>query len=398
MRQVLLPPQEAPGGALNRETAGLSCAVLTDPAEVEALRPAWSALLERCARAEITQTPHWLLSWWQVYGHKQGRRLRIGVFHDCGRLVGLAPLLRRRYWYGGVLPFRRLEFLGSGERPLEGIYSNHLAVLAERGAEERLAASLVKALVEGAFGGWDEVVLRMMSGDTPFPDLLTAASRAARLSAELTVTARAPYIPLPATWDEYLGGLGANSRRNVQRSLRAFEAWSGGTMRLEGVTGPADLEKGKQILVRLHHARWTGTDHAGVFRTPPYLAFHDLLMRSLAERGELELLWLSARDEPVAVLYGMTWNGKVYAYQTGRRTDVPGNVRPGAVLLALAIRRAIERGRREFDLLADEAFYKEQLTRQARPIVQLRIARPSLLETARRAGRALCRKSARNIS
>ncbi len=371
--------------------------MLTDSAEADALRPAWSALLERCARAEITQTPDWLLSWWQVYGPRQGRRLRLGVFHDAGRLVGLAPLLRRRYWYGGLLPFRRLEFLASGERRLEGIYSNHLSVLAERGAEERVAGCLVQALMEGAFGGWDEVVLRMMSGDTPMPELLATASRAAGLEAELTVTARAPYIPLPATWDDYLRGLGPNSRRNVQRSLRAFEAWSGGTMQVESVRSPADLPRGKQVLVRLHHARWTGMDPPGVFRALPYRAFHDRLMHDLAERGELELLWLSARGEPVAVLYGMAWGGKVYAYQTGRRTDVPGNVRPGAVLLALAIRRAIEAGRGEFDLLADEAFYKEQLTRQARPIVQLRIARPSLLETARRAARALWRRSARNI-
>ena len=46
------------------------------------------------------------------------------------------------------------------------------------------------------------------------------------------------------------------------------------------------------------------------------------------------------------------------------------------MLLALAIRRAIDQGRREFDLLADDAFYKQQLTPLARPLVHLRAARP----------------------
>jgi CelD/BcsL family acetyltransferase involved in cellulose biosynthesis len=121
-----------------------------------------------------------------------------------------------------------------------------------------------------------------------------------------------------------------------------------------------------------------------VFRSPLYLRFHDAVMRDLAQSGDLELHWLCARGEPVAALYGMHHAGKVYAYQTGRRTDLPGNLRPGAVLLALVIRRAIEKGRRELDLLADEAPYKLQFATRSRPLVQVRAARPSLVEGVRR--------------
>src|SRR5207247_1542135 len=111
------------------------------------------------------------------------------------------------------------------------------------------------------------------------------------------------------------------------------------------------------------HDRWTGVGaNAGVFRFPTYLRFHDQIMRELANRGALELLILRARSEPIAALYSMVWQGKVYAYQTGRRANVPSGIRAGGVLLALAIRRAIDHGRREFDLLADDAFYKQQLT------------------------------------
>jgi CelD/BcsL family acetyltransferase involved in cellulose biosynthesis len=359
--------------------------VLDDPAEALGLAPAWSGLLDRCAAGEITQAPEWLLTWWGVYGRLPGRRLRLGVFHDAGRLVGLAPLLARRHWYGGLLPFRRLELLGSGEPAGHGAYSNHLGVLAERGLEGPLARALVKSLCGGAFGPFDEVVLPMMAGDGPLPGLLLEACRAAGLQADLAVTARAPYVPLPATWDGYLRGLGAGARRNVQRSLKAFDAWAGGTTRLEVLASPADLAKGRQVLLELHQARWAAVGQGGVFRSPLFLTFHDALMATLAGRGALELLWLSARGEPVAVLYGMSWAGKVYAYQAGRRIDLPGNVRPGWVLLALAIRRAIEAGRREFDLLADEAFYKAQLAPRSRPLVRLRAARATLRERARRA-------------
>jgi CelD/BcsL family acetyltransferase involved in cellulose biosynthesis len=384
-----LSPGAAVAGGSERD-GSLALAVVSDPAEAEHLRPAWAALAERSTRNELTLSPDWLLTWWRVYGRLQGRRLCLGLFHDAGRLVGLAPLLRRRHWYGGGLPFRRLEFLASGEPADHGIYSNHLGVLTEAGAEDRVATRLARAVTAGAFGCWDEVVLPMMSGDTPLPGLLVESFRAAGLHATLTETARAPYLSLPATWDAYLKGLSANGRRNIHRSLRTFDAWADGTTRLEAITDLAGLDKGKEVLVRLHHARWTGDRDGGVFRSPHYLQFHDALMQRLAAQGSLELLILYAHNEPVAVLYGMTWAGKVYAYQTGRRTDVPARLRPGGVLLALAVRRAIEIGRHEFDFLADEAFYKLQLTSQSRPLVQVRVVRNRLLEWLRTAGHRCC--------
>lgn len=112
-------------------------------------------------------------------------------------------------------------------------------------------------------------------------------------------------------------------------------------------------------------------------------------MRRLASRGALWLVWLCARGEPVAVLYGMEHAGKVSAYQTGRKPDLPEQLRPGAVLLALAMRQAVEAGLQEFDLQADEAPYKLQLAPQLRSLVQLRVARKSVVEGLRRAARSI---------
>jgi CelD/BcsL family acetyltransferase involved in cellulose biosynthesis len=374
----------------------LACTVVSNAAEAEQLRPTWAALAECCTRAELMQTPDWLLTWWQVYGGSQGRQLRLGFFYEGHRLVGLAPLQRRRYWYGRTLPFRRLEFLGSGEPPNDGIHSNHLGVLAEPGAEKEVAARLVRGLTDGTFGAWDEVVLSMLAGDTPWPGLLAGACQKAGLHLEVTETTRGPCVALPATWEAYLASLSRQSRRLVNRSLRAFAEWAGGTTKLEHVTGPADLDRGKEILVRLHHARWAiGT--GGVFRSARYLQFHDAMLHCLAQRGSLELLWLCAQGEPVAVMYGMKWAGKVYAYQMGRRLDIPQQLRPGIVLLVLAIRRAIEAGQREFDLLPDDAMYKRQLAPNVRPFMRLRIARGGLLEGLRRAA-IRCRAGLRRLT
>jgi CelD/BcsL family acetyltransferase involved in cellulose biosynthesis len=383
LRSLSISRTPACSGPLTAATT-LSCSVVTALDEAERLQPAWNDLLQRSQSNELTLSPEWLLTWWRVYGPQDGRQLRLALFFDAGRLVGLAPLLRRRHWYRRIVSFRRLEFLASGEREGHGIYSNHLNILAERGTEEAVARSLVAALTAGVLGDWDEIVLPMMNSTNSMSALLAAAFHDAGLIAEVIETARAPYLSLPTRWDDYLTCLSRGQRRHVTRSLRDFQQWADGTERLECVTNLAELEKGRRILIGLHHARWEEGRQTGVFRAPSYLQFHETIMRELLQRGALELLWLSVRGEPVAALYGMVWANKVYAYQTGRRLDVPAHIRPGGVILALAIRRAIEQRRREFDLLADEAPYKLQLTATVRSLVRLRVVRAGLRESSRR--------------
>ena len=141
--------------------------------------------------------------------------------------------------------------------------------------------------------------------------------------------------------------------------------------------------EGKEILVHLHHARWRSDASPASSARRTIFVFTTPSCNGCWNAATLELLWLTVRGEPVAALYGMAWGDKVYAYQTGRRLDVPTAVRPGGVILAHAIRRAIEAGRREFDLLADEAPYKLQLAPAVRPLVQVRAVRPGIREAVR---------------
>src|SRR5262245_30472616 len=108
----------------------LDCAVLTDFAEVEALRAEWLDLMRRSDADEPMLSPTWLLTWWQVYGAGTGRELRVGAFREGGRLVGLAPLARRRFRHRFRIPFQRLEPLGADVDEGDGVGSDYLNVLA----------------------------------------------------------------------------------------------------------------------------------------------------------------------------------------------------------------------------------------------------------------------------
>jgi CelD/BcsL family acetyltransferase involved in cellulose biosynthesis len=328
-------------------------------------------------------SPDWLLSWWRVFGSHGGRQLRCVTIQRGEHLIGLAPFLIRRHWYRPWIPFRRIETLGSGEPEAHEICSEYLNVIAQRGEQQCVAEELARAIAANQLGPWDELVLPLMDGDGVMPDLLAEAFRSRGFRAEVVVMGGAPYITLPSTWDAYLKGLTKKHRYGIVRSLRDFEQWAGLEARMERARSKSELETGKQILITLHRERWQAEGDSGTFRSSRFLAFHDAVIPLLLEQGALELLWLLVRGEPVAAMYNIVWNDRVYFYQCGRKIDLPDHIRPGTALLAHAIRGAIEAGRREFDFLNGMALYKTQLATHRRKLVQLRVARWSVRERLR---------------
>src|SRR5262249_4110741 len=151
---------------------------------VEAVVPAWRELLADSASNEPTLSPEWLLTWWDVYGSQQGRRLRFVRFDAADRMVGLAPLLIRRHWYRPGVPFQRLEPLGSGEREADSVCSDYLTVIARKGYEADLARAFAGALGQGTLGRWDELVMPLMAGDGAMPALLAMSCSEAGFAAE----------------------------------------------------------------------------------------------------------------------------------------------------------------------------------------------------------------------
>lgn len=73
--------------------------------------------------------------------------------------------------------------------------------------------------------------------------------------------------------------------------------------------------------------------------------------------------------------------------------DVPKAVRPGIAMHALAIKRSIEVGRREYDFLQGASRYKRDLARGSRALVTLRAVAPHLRGRAVEAVRRLAERT-----
>jgi CelD/BcsL family acetyltransferase involved in cellulose biosynthesis len=353
---------------------------ITEAARLQALEGPWSELLARSADNEITLHPKWLAPWWEVFGGEGGRKLRIVAFYDGERLVGVAPFLSRTHRYRGAIPFRRIEILASGEDAADEICSDYLGLVAEKGRENEVVQATIAELETGGFEAWDELVVHAMNGDSAMPRILAGALVGRDFAVSLEEYSQAPYVPLPKTWEEYLGALSSNKRSQLKKSLRNFEAWAGGPPKIVRVTKPEELAAGKKVLHALHGERWGG---GGVFGSSKFVAFHDRLMDALLPAGALDLGWLEVKGEPVAAFYNFCHDGRLLFYQSGRKLDLPENIRVGITMHAYIMQGAIERGLREYDFLAGVSQYKMSLALASRPLLRLRASRRSLRELVR---------------
>lgn len=346
-------------------------------------RDEWLALLARSNANQPMLSPLWLETWWQVFGQDEGRRLCAVLVYDHGRLVGIAPLLARRVWYRGAIPLRRIELLATGEPQADEICSEYLSFVAEAGCEAQVARAVVDALVDGTLGGWDELLLDVMPALSPMTTQIVHHLRRARLLAEATPRPPCPYIPLEASWDAYLARLPSSRRYFVKRTVRDLERWAGDELVLRRAESPAELAEGQRVLIDLHARRWREDDRDGVFSSPRFLRFHSTVMPALHASGNLDLLWLCKKDEPIAAVYNLVWDGQVYFYQSGRRPDLPAKVRPGIAIHAYAIQHAIQCGYTRYDFLSGASRYKQQLSLDEAPLVRVRALRRTLPGVAR---------------
>jgi CelD/BcsL family acetyltransferase involved in cellulose biosynthesis len=371
--------------------------ILTDVSELEGLVPEWRRLLRRAVHAEPVRTPLWLLAWWRQFGDADGRVLRVVVVEEAGELVGLVPLALRGATHRRAIPVRRVELLGTGEDEIDEIASDYVGGLVAEGRQDEVARFVAEALVDGSLGAWDELRLPAMSGEDPLVPRLAEALRARGLAAVVTRSGEAHFVSLPGSWATYLRDLGSSRRYVVTRSLRELDRWAGEAgWELRSAATAADFDEGRRVLHQLHAERWTAAGRNGAFASARFKRFHDEVMPRLwagEDGATLDLLWLVVRGEPIAASYSVVFGNKVYFYQSGRRMDVPKNLRPGIAMHALAIQRSIEAGRREYDFLQGASRYKRDLAHGSRALVTLRAVAPHLRARAVEAARMLAERA-----
>lgn len=330
----------------------------------------WRALQEEDENATPFQTWEWNEAWWRHLGQRCRARILLFYSEDGKEPVGLAPLCIEKYLN---TPLRRLMWLGTG-------HSDYLGFLARPGYENEVARSLLNYLSTSPYG-WHLADLQQLKVSSPL-----LASELVSSSACTSLMEPCPYLTLPPRWEELTQRIGKKLRFNIgyyERLLRRSCSDTAITM----ATGET-LEGSMKALFTLHQHRWNAKWLPGVLGNRKVQAFHMEVAHRFLERGWLRLHTLKADSALRAVIYCFAFRGRTYYYQAGFAPEY-ARYSPGTILVARAIRTAVEEGHTEFDFLRGQETYKYRWHPQERwnyRLVWLQTRR-SLQQRATLAGR-----------
>jgi CelD/BcsL family acetyltransferase involved in cellulose biosynthesis len=340
---------------------------ITDSNDFLKLAPVWNQLLARSNSNNIFLTWEWISNWWQVYG--QGKDLFVlGLKNDEGSLIAIAPLyIRKKKFLGGFF-FTEVRFLGTGE----DVSPDYLDFIIARGSEAEAIDAFMKHLTLN--NGWDVINLTDMLSNSSANEILKKKAGEMGLVVRQSECATCPYIVLPSSWEEYVGTLSANARYNVKRKIKNIErdfktryfVWEDFER----------LDDAMERLAQLHNKRWEEKECRHSFSSNEYVSFHKAVSKDFAKQGWLHLSCLELNGEIVGMLYDYRYGDKISYYQAGF-DPVFHKYSPGLVLRAYVIRRAIEEGMKEIDLLKGAYDFKYMWTGLDRSTVNITVGRQS---------------------
>lgn len=332
----------------------------------------WDALLARSSADSFFLRHAWLTGWWRHFGG--GRELRVLVAENSGgRIAGVAPWCLTRENGLGMLPVGEIAFLGR-----EGVTGDYLDVFAEPDQHGSVLRACLDALSEDS--SWDLLRMSDVLDTSPTFEAVIEEARHRGLAVVPGKTQVCPHLPLPSTWDEFLGSVSGNLRSNLRRKEKKLAALG---MRVEEAHGDA-IGPALDTLFALHAARWGARGRSGNFLDPRLRAFHHDVAPILDRDGAVGL-WTAILDgTPAAAIYGFRHGGRFLYYQAGFDPAFSEHG-VGFAIMGHAIRRSIEAGLTSFDYLRGEEEYKRRWTDQARHTKTLVLARPNLRGFAWRA-------------
>jgi CelD/BcsL family acetyltransferase involved in cellulose biosynthesis len=288
----------------------------------------WRALAVESGEAFLL--PEWFHAWVHFYG---GRPEIVTSRGSDGRLAGVAPLLRSG---------RALHFAGTG---LGGRFG-----LAAPGEEEDHLAGAIASVI----GPREFLVLDHIPAGATWPSVIRARAPR-RLQLAVARRDRSWAIELEgASWEDYLATRSRSFRKQLRRGSRRLERDH--DLRFRRTSAEDDLDRDMDLLFELHDSRWRDRGGSSIASLRAR-AFHRDFASAMLDRGWLRLCFLEVDGEAVAVDYGWCIGGRYSSYQAGF-SERYANRGVGFLVLASAIRGAINEGAREFDLLRGDESYK----------------------------------------
>jgi len=339
--------------------------VLSSAADIDLEAERWRALWSCCVGARTPYLSFEYVRTWVTHYGCDGR-LHIIVVEDDDAVLGIMPLTAVRY---GGRPFalEALETLG-GE-------SRNLIALVAPGADTLVAGAVANHLGQVLSR---RILLRLTlvpSGQPFLEALVQALASAPRIAVGVRTVTVAPYVPLPALYEDFERSLGRRRRKYLGRMQRKLDR-SRQVVRVRRPQGD-EVDDAMRDLFRLHQARWHAVGIRGLFRDTRSRAFHRDVAQVCDRLGWLDLSTMTVDGVAVSVHFVLVLDGVAYLMRSGRDTSF-ADYGIGHLHELRAFRTWIAEGLREADLLRGAEPYKFYWTRNYRVYSECVAARSSV--------------------
>ncbi len=315
----------------------------------------WRVLIKRSECLNPFLSWEWISTWMRCFGSAVDPCILTARDPSSRELVGLAPLVLRRFPDRRLGPYRELSVLGA-----TAAAPDHLDVIAETGRGEAISSAFAEHISE--LGGWDTFRLHGMK---PESRLISSLLRQRPVGRSVVWESQCPFITLPSTWEEFESGLGKKVRYNLRSRSRRLENDTNGQVAYQTISAGAGVTDAMCEVFRLHQGVRRAQGDKGAFADGRVCEFHQQIATLFSQNGWLRLHLLLVRGEAIGAVYSFRYGDTVYFYQTGH-DQAWARYGPGSAIVAYSIRASIEEGAAEFDFLRGDEPYKFQWTSQVR--------------------------------
>jgi len=316
---------------------------IDDFSKFEDLRGVWNSLLQRSADNDVFSSWEWIWCWWRHFG--KGRVLRILIAKQNGTIVSIAPLMLSRYRFLHLGKIGKIEFIGSPHSD----YNNLILTGGNWDSARRFVMRLL------SYSDWDLLELRdIREGSASANGLIETGERQVP-NLKLKIGTLCPYIDLPSSFKLFTEKLSRYTRRNFRKRMRKLR--ENYKVEIETQDDFGSIREAMGAFFKLHQKRWLAKGGPGAFDSRPFRDFHRSLAELFNEKGWLALYFLTVNQEPIAAVYSFDYNQKKYGYLTGFDPEF-ASYGVGNLLKMCVVKKSIEKGLKEYDLMRDFEPYK----------------------------------------
>lgn len=357
---------------------------------VENLEALWLDL-ERRSECSFFQSWIWIGRWLQHLPSCLAPRV-LSVWAGS-EVVGLGILVARRETRHGLLSVRSLHLNESGDPRIDPLGLEYNGLIADRRIGNAAVAQCCLIWLVEQEDDWDELSLGGL--DAGSANVWVEAADGIGLGVRTRAKSCCRYVDLQGIRQkgtDYLSTLSRNTRGQIRRALRLYEA--DGPIAIAAARDFAEARDFLEELRELHQESWARRGMAGAFSNQAFGTFHGELIAAGFDADKIQLLRVSTGPRALGYLYNLVKEGWVYAYQSGFRYNDDPRLKPGLSSHCFAIQYNLAQGAMVYDFMAGDSRYKRSLGTESHELSWLVVQRPRARLQIENALRAVRRRFA----